>query len=100
MGQLRMYDKLFRYGGEEFLICLPGMSAADSTAVIERLRAALAQRNFALADGTTLQVTASFGVTGAGCHPAGGGDPGSGRQGTVSAKAAGRNCVRPWDPAQ
>ncbi|HEY9228101.1 MAG TPA: GGDEF domain-containing protein [Gemmatimonadaceae bacterium] len=38
-GGLRQYDKLYRWGGDEFLIVLPSARASD---VIERLRAAIA----------------------------------------------------------
>ena len=62
MEHLRAYDKVFRYGGEEFLICLPNMDAAVSMGVVERLRNELAQKAFSLADGANIKVTASFGV--------------------------------------
>ena len=36
--QLRAYDAAGRYGGEEFLVVLPGADAADARAVAERIR--------------------------------------------------------------
>ncbi len=38
MASLRPYDKLFRYGGEEFLICLPGADLQTGHHIIDRLR--------------------------------------------------------------
>ncbi len=39
---LRPYDSLGRFGGEEFLVALTADSAADASAIAERLRAAVA----------------------------------------------------------
>ncbi len=44
--QLRPYDLLFRYGGEEFLICMPEADIHTGGAAIERLRRALAGHAF------------------------------------------------------
>lgn len=38
---LRPYDSLGRYGGEEFLVVLPGCGEADAAATAERLRSSL-----------------------------------------------------------
>ena len=62
LGALRPYDTVYRYGGEEFLICLPDVSAPMAVAVIERLRRALGSRSIALAGGGALSVTCSFGI--------------------------------------
>jgi diguanylate cyclase (GGDEF)-like protein len=58
--QLRSFELVYRLGGEEFLVLLPGSTLDDSAEIAERLRLALAQ---ALPGGLT--VTASFGVAGA-----------------------------------
>ena len=39
--QLRDYDLMFRYGGEEFLICLPDTSAETAELIANRLRKAV-----------------------------------------------------------
>lgn len=57
----REIDHVGRYGGEEFLVLLPGASAEDARAFAERARAAIAAREFAYAGGT-LQRTMSAGV--------------------------------------
>lgn len=98
MEHLRAYDKVFRYGGEEFLLCLPSMDAAVSMGVVERLREELAHKAFSLPDGASLQVTASFGVAEL--------DPNLPVEAALdradkalyAAKGAGRNCARAWDP--
>lgn len=62
-GDGRAYDDLFRYGGEEFLVCMPNTPLADAEAVFNRLREGLATMPLPLEHGVTLTITASFGVT-------------------------------------
>jgi diguanylate cyclase (GGDEF)-like protein len=57
--QLRSFELVYRLGGEEFLVVLPGTTLNEATDVAERLRSTLEQ---ALPGG--LSVTASFGVAG------------------------------------
>jgi diguanylate cyclase (GGDEF)-like protein len=59
---LRKYDSIYRYGGEEFLFSLPDAEQDEVEAVIERLRAGLAEHPITLPDGEQLYVTASFGI--------------------------------------
>jgi diguanylate cyclase (GGDEF)-like protein len=61
-GTLRKYDSIYRYGGEEFLICLPGSPVKDAAQVVERIRAGLAQLPIQLPGNRILNVTASFGL--------------------------------------
>jgi diguanylate cyclase (GGDEF)-like protein len=58
--QLRSFELVYRLGGEEFLVLLPGTGLEEATAVAERLRTTLAQ-----ALPGSVAVTASFGVAGA-----------------------------------
>jgi diguanylate cyclase len=99
MEHLRPYDKVFRYGGEEFLLCLPNMDAVVSMDVVERLCKALEQKTFSLADGATIQVTASFGVSE--LYPDLPVEATLDRadKALYAAKGAGRNCVQVWDDA-
>ncbi|MEB0139584.1 MULTISPECIES: diguanylate cyclase [unclassified Undibacterium] len=56
-------DWVVRYGGEEFVVVLPETSLIAAVEVAERMRAAVEQALVVpLADGTMLQITASFGV--------------------------------------
>lgn len=59
---LRKYDSVFRYGGEEFLLCLPGTPLKDAELVIERMREGLEHLPIRLPDGNLFHVTASFGL--------------------------------------
>jgi diguanylate cyclase (GGDEF)-like protein len=56
-------DSVVRYGGEEFLIVVPGTDLAGGVALAERLRVTLAAAEVVSQDGATrLRATASFGV--------------------------------------
>ncbi len=59
---LRPYDALFRYGGEEFLFCLPDTTPEQAVVALDRLRERLEGRPIQLAGGKTLPITASFGI--------------------------------------
>ena len=60
MDHLRPYDKVFRYGGEEFLLCLPDSDTASGFEVVERLREGIARLDHD--HGASLRVTVSLGV--------------------------------------
>jgi diguanylate cyclase (GGDEF)-like protein len=59
---LRKYDSVYRYGGEEFLICLPGTPIKDASLVVERIREGLERLPIRLPSGELHSVTASFGL--------------------------------------
>lgn len=61
-GRLRTYDAMFRYGGEEFLFCLPNAAPDVAMAAMERVRAAIEKAVIDLGDGKSASITASFGV--------------------------------------
>lgn len=62
VGHLRPYDLLYRYGGEEFLFCLPNVGIDEAALTLDRLRAALEGFIIDLGNAKTLAVTSSFGV--------------------------------------
>jgi diguanylate cyclase (GGDEF)-like protein len=59
--ELRPYDVLGRYGGEEFMVLLPGCELRAGAVVAERLRKCFSDSPFQV-DKLAIDVTASFGV--------------------------------------
>ena len=59
---LRSYDAIGRYGGEEFLIVLPGSDALTALKQAERLQASLSDEPICI-PGSSIQITVSQGVT-------------------------------------
>lgn len=93
---VRRYDCVGRYGGEEFLIVLPGCAGAGARQKAERIREAVGDRPY-VSEGETFCVTCSIGVSW--CAPTGARDAdGLIRDADVAlyqAKNLGRNCVVP-----
>jgi two-component system, cell cycle response regulator len=59
---LRAYDAVGRFGGDEFLIVLPGCAGTNAVQVAERLRSDIAATPISSAAGL-ISITLSFGVT-------------------------------------
>jgi len=97
VAHLRPYDRVFRYGGEEFLLCLPDADLEAGREIIDRLRAELAGLVFEADGDRRVQVTVSFGLTLL--------DPAIAAEQSIEradkalyvAKATGRNRVVAWD---
>ncbi len=90
---LRAYDTLGRYGGEEFLIVLPGCDAQASLRLAERVREYVAVNPVELTD-ARVDMTMSLGV--AACEGAAGEPSALLRAADIAlygAKAAGRNRI-------
>jgi diguanylate cyclase (GGDEF)-like protein len=62
LSHVRPYDTVFRYGGEEFLLCLPNADLAAAAAICDRLRAAVAEAPVEIDGHGAVAVTASIGV--------------------------------------
>lgn len=104
---LRASDIVGRFGGEEFIILLPGHTVEAGVRVAERLRTAIQQQPIDLG-GQKINVTLSFGVAGIepGGNPDGDRSAAAGGNGVLAqaliaadralyaAKHAGRNCIR------
>jgi len=97
---LRPYDKLFRYGGDEFLVLLPAVDLRSGRTVIERVRRTLASTTLARGPGgVQIGATGSFGLAML--------DPSvpveesveRGDTALLLAKGTGRNRVVTWDPS-
>ena len=94
---LRSYDSIFRFGGEEFLLCMPEVDDVSAEAIIERVRTGISDHPFILDNGDKIHVTASFGVARL--------DSGKSIEDTIieadhallCAKARGRNTICRWD---
>ena len=88
---VRSYDWVGRYGGEEFLLILPGSSFANARTRLERFRLAV-QTARILHEERAIQVTASFGA--ASGFPAGSEEMiFAADDALYRAKENGRNCV-------
>ncbi len=59
---IRSIDRLFRYGGDEFVVLLPGTVLEGAAEVAERIRRELSTTPFEVAPGALVQLTASLGV--------------------------------------
>lgn len=92
---LRPYDKVFRYGGEEFVVTLQNANVDVALTVVQNIREGLAKMPVHY-DGMLIGITASFGVAALDAdftveqclqHV---------DQALYQAKLAGRNCAQVW----
>ncbi|OIR09796.1 diguanylate cyclase YdeH [mine drainage metagenome] len=96
---LRPYDKVFRYGGEEFLLCMPYTELTSGHDRIRELNEGLAATEIDIGKEKPIRITASFGLALL--------DPDVPVEKSIdradkalfAAKSAGRNCVQIWDPS-
>lgn len=91
--RLRRYDSLIRYGGEEFLFCLPKATLQEAVAAMERVRARIEDTSIAISGGRSVSVTASFGVAELSAALSIEDNIEVADSALLRAKASGRNCV-------
>jgi diguanylate cyclase (GGDEF)-like protein len=60
--QMREVDVVARFGGEEFVVVLPGTDATGAQQMAERLRASIAATDFAFGEQAPVPVTVSVGT--------------------------------------
>lgn len=65
---IRAIDALGRYGGEEFVIVLPGADPEEAQKIIDRCRVKLSEAEIFSDNNTLIKVTASFGLVSVNGH--------------------------------
>jgi len=90
---IRGDDLFFRYGGEEFLLCISNVSERTVARVAERLRKASADQAYPVRNGGTVTVTASFGLAALNDHDEVSDAISAADDAMYAAKKAGRNRV-------
>jgi diguanylate cyclase len=97
MACLRPYDSLFRYGGEEFLLCAPGADLEEGRIMVERLRYEAARLVFKERGQPDFSVTLSAGLTLIDPDIAIEESVDRADKAMLSAKSGGRNGMMIWD---
>ena len=95
--RLRPYDSIYRFGGEEFLVCLPETTADAAIMAMDRVREDIAEQPLPLGNGHSIRMTASFGVAPLSTTLAVEESIEVADRALFCAKAAGRNRVCRWD---
>lgn len=62
LGMIRNVDMACRYGGDEFVVMMPGTSKHNAAGVAEKIRVAMREHVFLKDEGLNLRLTGSFGV--------------------------------------
>jgi diguanylate cyclase (GGDEF)-like protein len=96
VANLRRYDQVCRYGGEEFVLMLPNTEPEQAVPIVDRLRRGLGELSIRLDSGERVGITASIGIA-----PLIPDQPISASieradQAMYAAKRAGRNQLRVW----
>lgn len=92
---LRPYDKVFRYGGEEFLLCLHNVSLESAYEFIEGLRKGLTSLDIVV-DSKSFRITASFGINLLDPYASVEQSIDRADKAVLAAKASGGNCTKIW----
>lgn len=100
MQNVRGYDKVFRYGGEEFLLCLTNVDPITAYDKTESLRQGLAELKIDIGNAKSVNVTASFGIMVIDHNLTLEENLDRADKAMYNAKNAGRNCVVILEPGQ
>jgi len=60
---LRKYDSIGRYGGEEFIFCMPETSLKEAIIICERLRKRIEETEIKISNYSNIKFTCSFGLS-------------------------------------
>lgn len=91
---MRPYDRIYRYGGEEFLISMPGTSLDQAEEIANRVRLAIANQKIPLeTPDHTIQISASIGLAMLEADRSVEDSLAEADKAMYAAKAKGRNCV-------
>lgn len=93
---IRQYDLIYRYGGEEFVLLLPNTVPERAKPLLDRLRRGLAKHPIPV-NGKTITISASFGVAALSADRSVKATIERADQALYAAKDAGRNRVRVWE---
>jgi diguanylate cyclase (GGDEF)-like protein len=94
---LRPYDFVYRYGGEEFLFCLPGTSLETAVIALDRIREAVAKHAIHDSNGVQVKVTVTIGVADINADISVEDCIERADKALYSGKNAGRNCVKAFE---
>ncbi|MDX8404046.1 MAG: diguanylate cyclase [Mariprofundaceae bacterium] len=92
-GHIRSHDSIFRYGGEEFLICIPYASPDAACELMDRIRDSLSKFPVRIDADRVIHVTASIGIAELTADEAIEGCISRADQALYAAKESGRNRV-------
>ena len=91
---LRKYDIIFRYGGDEFLLLFPETNTEDASQLLERLRLELKNMPIMISNSKKINVTVSIGMSEMDAQSTYNETIKLADHALIEAKVAGRNCIR------
>ncbi len=96
---IRSYDKLFRFGGEEFIVCMLQTDLANCYQRTEQLRQGLAELPIDIGLKDPIHINASFGITLLDGDITIEQNLERVDKAMYAAKQGGRNCTKKWEPS-
>ncbi len=97
LGWLRNYDKVFRYGGEEFLILLQHIDIKKAFELIDQLRKKVESLEIEVEMDTPINITVSIGITELNSDDTIEDIIDHADKALYLAKSSGRNCTKVWN---